>query len=176
MYCPKELHDNKTQHKTLEELKNIWYDIVKKTENNYNEYQISFTGGEITTNKDFILFAEWLKAQPQETYLQVTSNGSADLSYYKKLLNYINGLSLSLHSEHVNEQKFFEKAIALHKNCFMTKKDFHVNIMNEFWNQERIPKYEKILSRYHIPYSVNDVGYNYKTREIPIFKGKLNLE
>ena len=176
MYCPEEFHNNKTRQKTLEELKKIWHDIVQKTENTYNEYQISFTGGEITTNKNFILFIEWIKTQTQLTYLYVTSNGSADINYYKTLLTYINGLSLSIHSEHINEKKFFEKAIALHKICFMTKKDFYVNVMNEFWNQERIPKYEKILSKYHIPFSINEIDYTTKTRENPIIKGKLNLE
>ena len=54
-------------------------------------------------------------------------------------------------------------------------KHIHVNIMNEWWNEDRIPMYCDILKSYNISHNVNQINYSWQTRTIPIMKGKLNL-
>jgi len=177
MYCPTYLHDDTSSNKSLEEFKANWVKIFEATKQKNLKYKISFSGGEVTINKNFIPFLEWLTSNYQQYIGQilVTSNGSASYRYYSNLLKYVDNLSLSLHSEHVNEQKFFETVIKLHVQ-FKNKKFIHVNFMNEFWNQNRITYYESICKQHHVSYSINEIDYNLKTREYPIMKGKLNFE
>lgn len=177
MYCDSEYHNSTDTHHTLEELKDYWNDIYKNTCHRNLKYKISFGGGEVTTNKDFLPFAIWLKEQFGDKIdkLLLTTNGSAGLQYYKNLLVAIDNISFSVHTEHINEKKFFNTVVELHKEISIDK-FLHVNIMNEFWNSDRIPKYEKILKDNGISYSINEINYSTQTRKIPIFKGKLNLE
>ena len=59
----------------------------------------------------------------------------------------------------------------------MPKEKFiHVEIMDEFWNQDRIPAYVEILKHHHISYNINQIGYETQTRSYPIMKGKQNLD
>ena len=177
MYCPTYLHDDISANKSFEELQTNWIKIFEATKQKNLKYKISFSGGEVTINKNFLPFLEWFTSnyQPYIGKILVTSNGSASYRYYSNLLKHIDNLSLSVHSEHVNEQKFFETVIKLQAD-YKNKKFIHVNLMNEFWNQERIKYYENICKKYHISYSVNEIDYSLKTREQPIMKGKLNFE
>ena len=63
----------------------------------------------------------------------------------------------------------------LNQKMIRPRKSFHVNIMNEYWNRDRIELYRKWLDNHEISYSVNEINYQHKTREYPIMKGKSNL-
>jgi MoaA/NifB/PqqE/SkfB family radical SAM enzyme len=177
MYCPAEWHNNTDQHHSLETLKSAWISIYERSWHLGLLYKISFTGGEVTNNKNFLPFVEWLRTEYSNSIFQllVTTNGSATSKYYIKLFKVIDNISFSVHSEHIDECKFFETVIHLRKSIDNSK-FLHVNIMNEFWNQDRILVYKKLLETHNISYNINEIDYNLKTREIPIFKGKLNLE
>jgi hypothetical protein len=56
------------------------------------------------------------------------------------------------------------------------KKSTHVNIMDEFWNQQRIPLYTAWLDQHNISYSVNKIDYLQKIRSTPVLKGVYNIE
>lgn len=175
MYCPTEWHDNHSKHKTLEDFKSNWQSIYNKTASAGLTYKISFTGGEVTTNKNFLPFVEWLKTEYAEVAkILVTTNGSATLEYYSKLFEFVDNISFSIHSEHVDEIKFFDMISQLRQKTKINK-FIHVNIMNEFWNQDRIQAYKKLLEQTKISHSINEVDYTKQTRSIPIIKGKLNL-
>lgn len=176
MYCPAEYHSNTRQY-SFEQLQNHWLEIFDKTKLQNLKYKISFSGGEVTINKDFLKFAKWLRDEYSDHIhlLLVTTNGSASLNYYLKLFDEIDNISFSLHSEHADEKAFFDKIIGL-KSQISAKNFLHVNIMNEFWNEERIQLYTKILDEHKISYSINDIDYSLKTRTFPILKGKTNLE
>ena len=176
MYCRPINHNNSNPHKSLAELQDYWKSIVSKTKHLGVDYKISISGGEPVTNKDFLPFIEWLKEQPEQTAIYVTSNGSASLEYYKRLALKINGLTLSLHSEHVNELEFIKKAQSLNHLMVRPHKSFHINVMDEFWNQTRIAKYCEIFTELGISHAVNKIDYSEQTREQPIFLGKLNLD
>ena len=177
MYCSPKWHDNSSRVKSTEELQNVWLNVFDKTKNLNLPYKISFTGGELTANKNFLPFVTWLKNNYSKYLFKVlvTTNGSASTGYYQKMFEAVDNISFSLHSEHIDEQKFFNKLIQLRKKL-LPNNFIHVDIMNEFWNQARIPHYIQLLESNNISYSVNEIDYNYQTRAIPIMRGNLNLE
>jgi molybdenum cofactor biosynthesis enzyme MoaA len=176
MYCSPKWHDNSSRVKSMEELQNVWLNVFDKTKNLNLPYKISFTGGELTANKNFLPFVTWLKNNYSKYLFKVlvTTNGSASTGYYQKMFEAVDNISFSLHSEHIDEQKFFNKLIQLRKKL-LPNNFIHVDIMNEFWNQARIPHYIQLLESNNISYSVNEIDYNYQTRAIPIMRGNLNL-
>lgn len=177
MYCPAMWHDDVSKHHTLDELQMYWRDIVAKTKHLGLRYKIAFTGGEATNSKYFVPFVEWLGNEYASEIAQIllTTNGSAPTHHYEKLFKYINNISFSVHSEGIDEQKFFDTIRSL-KQSIHSKNHLHVNIMNEFWNVDRIEMYKKLLSDIGVSYSISNVNYDLKTRDYPVFKGRLNLE
>lgn len=176
MYCPSRLHDDHSPHLTLDQLQRYWIDVEKKTSHQGLKYKISFSGGEVTGNRDFLPFLSWLKQHhgPQIHKILLTTNGSATYKHYQKLFDLVDNISFSTHSEHMDEQKFFDTVIHL-RETIPASKFIHVNIMDEFWNRERIPLYQKLLTAHDISHSVNEIDYSWQTRNYPIIKGKKNL-
>jgi MoaA/NifB/PqqE/SkfB family radical SAM enzyme len=176
MYCSTDWHDSSSKFDSLDDMKSYWLTIYEKTKNKNLKYKISFTGGELTGNKYFLPFVQWLRENYRLNINSIilSTNGSATLSYYKKLFKVIDNISFSFHSEHANEQKFFDMVVNL-KLSLDSNNFLHVNIMNEYWNENRIPLYKNILDKYDISYSINTINYDLGHRKIPIIKGKLNL-
>lgn len=176
MYCAPELHDMTSQPHDLDTMKQVWKNIYAKSSDRRLKYKINFTGGEVTANKNFLPLIKWLKNEYKDVaMILITTNGSASLNYYKKLSQLIEGITFSTHSEHMDEQEFFSKVEILDSLMIRPQKSFHVNIMDEFWNKERILLYKQWLEARGISYSVNVINYQRGTRQIPIMKGKQNL-
>ena len=178
MYCPSEIHDNVSICHDLETMQTAWHNIYSKTKHLGLKYKIGFTGGEPTVNKNFLPFITWLRSNYKDNIamLLVTSNGSAGLNYYKRLAGLVEAITFSTHSEYMNEQVFFNKVKTLDKIMVRPVKSFHVNIMNEYWNQDRILLYKKLLDQHNISHSVNEIKYSRQTRTFVINKGKQNLD
>lgn len=172
MYCPEMYHNKTDTDLTLAELQDRWQMIVNNANHKQLKYKVTFTGGEVTINKDFILFLQWLDENYKEQIIECgfTSNGSASKQYYLDALELpvISFISLSTHSEFFNESKFFNTAIALNKQAQVLKKSFHVNVMDEYWNQDRIKLYCEFLTKEKIKYSVNKIYYSYQIRGTPV--------
>jgi molybdenum cofactor biosynthesis enzyme MoaA len=81
MYCPPELHDMTSAHPDLDKLKSAWASLYNKTQHLSLPYKISFTGGEVTANKQFLPLIEYLKSEFNIGQIFVTTNGSASLTY-----------------------------------------------------------------------------------------------
>ena len=177
MYCPSELHDKTSAHPGLEKLKTAWQSFYQKTKDQQLPYKISFTGGEVTANKSFLPLIEYLKlGNFKVDQIFITTNGSASLNYYKQLAKLVNGISFSTHSEFIKEQDFFNKVKAIDQLMIRPDRSVHVNIMNEFWNQDRIKLYTKRLVAMNISHSVNEIDYSKQTRTEPTMTGIYNLE
>lgn len=177
MYCPTELHDTTSPHPDLEQLKTAWNSLYQKTQHIGLPYKIGFTGGEVTANKSFLPLIQYLKSGPFDIgQLLVTTNGSASLGYYTRLAGLVEAISFSTHGEHIKEQEFFSKAQAVNSMMVRPTKSFHLNIMNEFWNQGRIELYKNWCEQYNISYSINQIDYSKQTRSDPVLKGVYNLE
>ena len=177
MYCSTDWHNNTDGFYSLEKLQQAWIELFEKTKFRNLPYKILFTGGELTANKNFLPFVAWLKENYSQHLFKliVTTNGSASLSYYKKMFQCVDNITFSVHSEHIDEQKFFDMITKLHQTL-PSDKFLHVAIMNEYWNQERIKLYTALLTNQKISHSVNEIDYSFQTRQQPIFMGKLNLD
>jgi MoaA/NifB/PqqE/SkfB family radical SAM enzyme len=177
MYCPTELHDNTSGHPDLDRLKTAWQSLYQKTKDQQLPYKISFTGGEVTANKSFLPLIEYLTTGEFDIgQLIITTNGSASLNYYKKLARLVDAISFSTHSEHIEEKTFFSKVLAIDSMMIRPEKSFHLNIMNEFWNQDRIQLYRAWCEQRNISYSINPIDYDEQTRSTPVLQGVYNLE
>ena len=176
MYCPDEFHDMTSRPHDLETMKEVWLNIYNKSKNKNLPYKISFTGGEVTANRNFLPLVQWLR----ETFddikmILLTTNGSASENYYLKLAQCVESISFSTHSEFMDEQEFFTKVEAVNQVMIRPDKSLHVNIMDEYWNQERIVLYKKWLTERNISHSVNAINYEAGTRTEILNKGKKNL-
>ena len=177
MYCPTQLHDATSAHPDLEKLKLAWNNLYSRTKHLNQPYKISFTGGEVTANKSFLPLIEYIKNGEFDIgQLVVTTNGSASLNYYQRLCNLIDCISFSTHSEFFNEAEFFTKVDQLNQIMTRPEKSLHVNIMDEYWNQDRIKLYKTWLQDRGISYSVNYINYDQQTRTHVLNQGKQNLE
>lgn len=177
MYCPTTFHDMSSPHPNLEKLKDVWNSFYQKTREKNLPYKISFTGGEVTANKSFLPLIEYLQSGDFNIgQLFVTTNGSASLKYYQRLARLVNGISFSTHSEYIKEQEFFDKVAAIDKLMIRPERSVHVNIMDEFWNQDRIALYQEWCTKHNISHSVNAINYSLKNRSEPILNGVYNLE
>jgi len=159
-YCPDELHDTTSRPHELINLQTAWKNIYQKTQSMGLEYKISFTGGEVTANKNFLPFLEWLRSNYLDVaMILITTNGSASANYYTKLSTVVEAISFSTHSEFMNEEEFLIKAREINSIMIRPDKSFHVNIMDEPWNKEGISRYTTFLSQQNISYTVNEIFY-----------------
>ena len=177
MYCPEEWHDMTSQPHDLDTMKTVWQNIYDKSKDKNLPYKIGFTGGEVTANKNFLPLIRWLRETFDDVkMILLTTNGSASKNYYLKLANYVESITFSTHSEFMNEKDFFSKVDAINQVMIRPAKSFHVNIMDEYWNQDRIKIYQDWLSQRNISHSTNVINYSHQTRKVIFTKGKQNLE
>jgi molybdenum cofactor biosynthesis enzyme MoaA len=176
MYCPTIWHDNTSAHPKFEDLKLTWDNFYENTCAQELPYKISFTGGEVTANRNFLPLIEYLQSGNFNIgQIVVTTNGSASKNYYTKLAALVNAISFSTHSEFFNEEEFFNKVYAVHQLMPRPNKSVHVNIMDESWNQHRIPMYQAWLDQRGISHSVNVIDYANQIRNTPVQQGVANL-
>jgi len=142
--------------KSLYELRRYW-DIIYDSINN-RIIDITFSGGEPTLNKNLIDFISYIKGYQNINTIGVSSNGSASPAYYINLLNHINSLTLSMHSQYFNEKKFLNVVIKCSK--YSKNKQFHVVIMNEQFNH-KINYYEQFFKKHNINYTLQNILHNY---------------
>ena len=177
MYCPDYLHDATSVPHSLDKLQQSWTKVYKKTEHLSLNYKIAFTGGEVTANKNFLPFVKWMRDNYEcVKQIIITTNGSASERYYLDLAQYVDSISFSTHSEFIKEKEFFNKAVAINQVMPRPGKSFHVNIMNEHWNQDRIELYKTFLDQAQISYSVDEIDYTKSVRTFFIKKGTYDIE
>ena len=176
MYCPTEYHDKVSAHHELHTLKSVWQQLIDKTQHLGLDYKVSFTGGEVTTNKHLLPFLQWCQTTVHKVQFFVTTNGSASLNFYRKLAKVVNGISLSTHGEFIHESKFFTIAKELNQIMIRPEKSLHVNIMDEHWNQDRIMLYKQFCENHAISYSVNSIDYSLQWRPEILRQGQYNIE
>jgi MoaA/NifB/PqqE/SkfB family radical SAM enzyme len=169
MYCPEKFHNLTDANLTLLELQTRWKIIFAKTQKRGLKYKLSFTGGEVTVNKNFLTFLRWLDTTYKDYISEIgfTTNGSAPQQYYLDAMSIesISFISFSIHSEFFNERKFFKTIVAVNQQSKLLNKSIHVNVMNEYWNVDRINVYCNFLKTHGINHSLNDIDYSFKIRD-----------
>lgn len=68
MYCSTAWHDDHSQHHSLDKLKEAWIKMYQQTHHLGLAYKISFSGGELTTNKNFFTVLGMVAQQLQSLY------------------------------------------------------------------------------------------------------------
>lgn len=108
-YCWPWIHNNTDPHKPLEDLMRATHLIENKfTKGESVNFIIS--GGEPTTNKDFLDWLRYLNACGHHVSLH--SNGSRKPDYYKEVIHY-GDLNLSVHFEFYDRAKFVKVVEAI---------------------------------------------------------------
>lgn len=177
MYCPAELHDRVSTPHDLETMQQAWRNIYDQARHRGLLFKISFTGGEVTANRNFLPLVEWLRENYSDIdMILMTTNGSASLGYYTRLAASVESISFSTHSEFMHESEFFRKARALDQIMIRPRRSFHVNIMDEYWNQDRIKIYQEWLTEHGISHSVNRIDYDRGVRDQPVAQGIMDFE
>jgi MoaA/NifB/PqqE/SkfB family radical SAM enzyme len=112
-YCVDYLHDYKTPHVPLEKLKKVVDKVYLQHEDNV---LWSLTGGEPTINPDFLKLCEYIEEKGSKL-VSVTTNGSRNLKYHKKLLELVDGITVSFHFEFMSDriEEYIRKFIELEK-------------------------------------------------------------
>lgn len=177
-YCAREWHSQTSMIRSLSDLQASWKKIHDMARTRKSPIQLSILGGEPTANKNLVPFIEWVFENygPGLKNVGVATNGSAPLKIYTKLMQYLDWISFSVHSEFFSERSFFSKILALRKSIPVnTHKRIDVTIMEEPWNQARFAVYEKILQKNHIDYKFIPINWNHATRTIPIINLKNQL-
>ena len=175
MYCGVR-HDNHSALPSLERLQTHWKKVFEKSQHLGLKYKLAITGGEVTINKNFLPFIEWLNENYSD-YLGpvgLTTNARASKNYYLKLFKQLKFISFSTHTESLDLDAFFDTALAMHKfAAFRKDKFFMINIMEEYWAEEKMKKIIDFCHRYKIFYSVGRIDYGREgIRKYPVFKIK----
>lgn len=178
VYCPDEYHDKTSRHPDLEQLKQVWNNFYNKTKHIGLPYKISFTGGEVTANKSFLPLIKYLQDDKFNIgQIVISTNGSASLKYYQQLSALVDSMSFSTHSEFFDEKEFFTKVKNIDALMTRPEKSLHVNVMDEWWNQDRIVLYKQWLDKNNISYSINVINnFNKQSNVILTTKGVKNIE
>ena len=111
-YCVDYLHDNHSPHVPLDKMKILADAIIDK--HGHNVYW-SLTGGEPTINPNFMDLCKYIKNERGARHISLTTNGSRTAKYLKELYQYIDGITLSFHFEHMQHRidEFIDKCIQL---------------------------------------------------------------
>ena len=164
MYCPSELHDSTSRPHDLETMQQAWENIHKQSSTQGLKYKISFTGGEPTSSRAFMPFLEWLRnTAPCELQILLTTNGSATYKYYRQLYNSVDNISFSIHSEHINELKFFDMIINLDDEIKFTMSIASVKLVLDYFDNNKY-----IIKKIEAKRSINSKNPESKTTEVII--------
>lgn len=147
-YCPDMWHSLHSKDKSLEEMQEAWNKIFSINKGKFDIFDLSFLGGENTLNKNFLPFIKWLHDNYKDyiSNLGMITNGTASIDYYKEIMQYLNWITFSTHSEFMNEYKFFNTVLEVYKISKSVNCHVKVNIMNEPWHKNRILEYKEFLN------------------------------
>lgn len=175
MYCPPERHTDQNDMLSLEQLQSHWTQIYEKTQHKNLPYKLNFSGGEVTVNRNLLPFIQWLDENYGQhiKFVVVSTNGSASQNYYLSLFKHVHMIAFSTHTEQIDDDKFWPTAVSCAEYARNNNKSFMVNIMDEFWAEERTQQYEKFCQDYQIDYARKKIDYKIQTRTIPIFRNEL---
>jgi organic radical activating enzyme len=102
-YCWSSVHNRTEAHKDYDELLRVSDDIISNWSHG-ETIRWNFGGGEPTLHPKFLDWMEYLKSRNQWTL--VTTNGSRDTKYWKKLVPFLNSINMSAHFSQIDEDRF----------------------------------------------------------------------
>ena len=176
-YCDAEWHSDSSPVKTLEELKQTWQNIWASANTQGRKIKLAFFGGEPTANKNFLPLVEWLYANYGDSlgHVGFSTNGSAPIKIYERLIGYMDWISFSTHSEFWDEDHFFRTILAVKALTLGTDKRINVSIMDEPWNQDRVAHYQELLKQNDIDFKPGVIRWEHAVRLDPRINTKNTL-
>jgi MoaA/NifB/PqqE/SkfB family radical SAM enzyme len=102
-YCWSSVHNRTDPHKDYDDLIRVSDDIITNWAKG-KQIRWNFGGGEPTLHPKFLDWMQYLKSRNQWTL--VTTNGSRDTKYWKKLIPFLNSVNMSAHFSQVDEDRF----------------------------------------------------------------------
>jgi MoaA/NifB/PqqE/SkfB family radical SAM enzyme len=161
-YCPPLWHDKTSTHNSFDDLCRAWSRVIELTRNFDNiKYSLSFLGGELTINKDFLPFIQWLHKNYSGRISDsgMITNGTATQDYYAEIVKYFTWITFSTHSEFMNEAKFFENVLAAFNAGKKETCSVSVNIMDEPWHKLHTKRYKEFCDTHGIHNYLHAVDY-----------------
>ncbi len=154
-YCSPELHDNISNHRSLAELLEAWTKLKKISSG--KRKVISISGGEPTLNPHLLDFFQALKTDGQPPYkIILTTNGSKSADYYCKALKLVDHITISIHFESINQDRYLKLVNDLSKNEIESRK-IKLNLMCD---PGRIPDLKKFIAKIdplNVPYIIRRI-------------------
>lgn len=137
-YCEAHRHNNFSRHRTLEELLKT-FEFIREWSNLYKEdrtVNIDFTGGEPTVNPNFWALIEYIRKQPENYYLALTSNGTWGKKNLQNVTDCFDGVTISYHCEAADDikQNVIDNIIAIKQSGKWVKVNLmmHVDYFEEY--------------------------------------------
>lgn len=131
-YCTPDIHDAKSPHIPLEDLKRSIMLFLERF--NCDDIKIGFTGGEPCVHPEFHTFCKFLSDNGVFN-TTVTTNGSRKAEYYVDLFNYVKSMTFSQHFEHADNSVFLPKVKYITENIdnkwLTVQVMFHANYFEE---------------------------------------------
>lgn len=134
-YCHSGMHDNVSPHASLDEMKetakfiNDYYQIYAQYFKDPNRKRtIVFTGGEPVSNPNFFELVRWIKEEYPDIGMSLTTNGTWDHRRLGDILECINFVTISYHTEARPEikKKIINNIIEMYKH---KPDNMRVNVM-----------------------------------------------
>lgn len=166
-YCPEDLHNAKHPWPSFEVAANF-VDKVLQFHSTKKIY-VELTGGEVTLWKDLPRFADYCRSK--NVKIGIISNGSRSLEFWDKLLNQIDHVCLSFHSEKGDPDHYYEvvkmasERVRTHTNFMMHPEHFNKVLALAFRIKD-IPNISMAIQPLVVDFK--DQLYNYSPTQLKV--------
>jgi len=176
-YCPPFIHDNYSPHINYNKAIQFINNLDRHCTNQDKQFKITITGGEPFVHPRFLDIVEYIGTKENCSMLVVVSNGSLPLEVYKKSLEWISNLTVSLHLEEGIEstRSTVTKIIELNKS----NRFINVNLMACPGHFDTVKQTAKQFDDANVKYVIrkidpptDDFALNTKTKK----EGKVAIE
>jgi MoaA/NifB/PqqE/SkfB family radical SAM enzyme len=130
---------------------------------------IQFTGGEPTINKNFLSLMEYCNNKLPHAYLETYTNGTKNLTWWKKAIKYLDVVHLSVHSQYdtfkIKDLIYFllDNGLQFLACTVMDDKRHHEKVL-KIWEELDTIRHENLfvfLKQLHNSHGYPDLGSNY---------------
>lgn len=135
-YCPSFVHNATDGFRDIDILKDI---VVRLHESFKEQLAFNFAGGEPTMHPDFVEWCQFITKLGHMVHVQ--TNGAQVKDYWKRLVPYVNSISISVHMEFMTENRLMQTVDSILK----ADGNLEVKIMAHPDHWEKVMKYKMLL-------------------------------
>jgi len=164
---------------------NNYYAFVDNLANHFSSKTISiqFTGGEPTINKNFLPLMEYCNDKLPNAYLETYTNGTKNLTWWKKAIKYLDVVHLSVHSQYdtfkIKDLIHFllDNGLQFLECSVMHDKRYHEKVL-QTWEELNAIKHENLfvfLKQMHSSHGYPNIGCSYSDIDKNLIQ-KINID